>query len=212
MILRKKFIIALCLFLSGGICGSEACAQAAPDTVTVENVETLVPVEPNRVTDPYDPFTEHGYLGHFTWGAQLSSGVDMTTHDMTNFSIGAEFGYKNRWFRFVGVGASIMSMMNNSSRCYPVYAMVRTSFSKYHKLCFLELRGGVSFNSILDSSHATGAYGSAGIGITLAHGRTFSSHVVLRAEVMPIKASYSDPSLDFSYTLALACIGIGIAF
>ena len=81
MILRK-FIIAFCLFLSGGICGSEACAQAAPDTVTVENVETLVPVEPNRVTDPYDPFTEHGYLGHFTWGAQLSSGVDMTTHDM----------------------------------------------------------------------------------------------------------------------------------
>lgn len=136
----------------------------------------------------------------------------MTTHDMTNFSIGAEFGYKNRWLRFVGVGASIMSMMNNSSRCYPVYAMVRTSFSKYHKLCFLELRGGVSFNSILDSSHATGAYGSAGIGITMAHGRTFSSHVVLRAEVMPIKASYSDPSLDFSYTLALACIGIGIAF
>ena len=152
MILRK-FIIAFCLFLSGGICGSEACAQAAPDTVTVENVETLVPVEPNRVTDPYDPFTEHGYLGHFTWGAQLSSGVDMTTHDMTNFSIGAEFGYKNRWLRFVGVGASIMSMMNNSSRCYPVYAMVRTSFSKYHKLCFLELRGGVSLTAY--STHRT---------------------------------------------------------
>lgn len=67
MILRKKFIIALCIILSGGICGSEACAQATPDIVTVENVETLVPVEPNRVTDPYDPFTEHGYLGHFTW-------------------------------------------------------------------------------------------------------------------------------------------------
>lgn len=207
----RRFITALTIAAAALTC-CDASAQASADTITVENVETLVPVQPSAPADGYDPFTEHGYLGHFTWGAQLSSGVDMTTHDMTNFTIGAEFGYKNRIFRFVGVGASITSMMNNSSRCYPVYAMVRTSFSKYHQLCFLELRGGVSFNSILDSAHSTGAYGSAGIGITMAHRRTFSSHVVLRAEVMPVKGSYSDPSLDFRYTLAMACIGIGIAF
>ena len=160
----------------------------------------------------YDPFVENGMLGHFTWGADLSSGVDMTSHDMTNFTLGAAFGYKCKYFRFAGVGASIVSMMNNSSRCYPIYAIARTSFSAQRKLCFMELRGGISINNVLDARQYTGGYGSIGVGVTLAQNRMFSSHVLLRCEVIPIKGRYEDSSLDFRYTLALACIGIGIAF
>ena len=159
-----------------------------------------------------DPFTESGTMGHFTWGVDLGSGVDLTAHDMTMFELGGVFGYKGRWLRFAGVGASIMSMMGNSSRCYPLYAMIRTSFSPYHRLCFLEVKGGVSFNSILEYKSQAGFYGSLGIGLTLAHSRKFSSHVVLRGIFMPLKPVEIDGTRHLNYDLAYAAIGIGCAF
>lgn len=160
----------------------------------------------------YDPFTEKGSMGHFTWGVDLGSGVDLTTHNMTMFELGGIFGYKGRWLRFAGVGASIVSMMDNASRCYPVYAMVRTSFSPYHRLCFLEIKGGVSFNSILEYKSQTGFYGSLGIGLTLAHSRKFSSHVVLRGIFMPLSPVEVDGVRQLNYDLGYAAIGIGCAF
>lgn len=159
-----------------------------------------------------DPFTEQGTMGHFTWGVDLGSGVDVTAHGMTMFELGGVFGYKGRWLRFAGVGASIMSMMDNSSRCYPVYAMLRTSFSPYRRLCFLEVKGGVSFNSILEYGSHAELYGSLGIGLTLAHSRKFSSHVVLRGIYMPLKPVYVDGVRHLDYDLGYAAIGIGCAF
>lgn len=150
--------------------------------------------------------------GHFTWGVDISSGVDLTENDMTMFSLGAGFGYRGGWLQFAGVGASIISMMNNSSRCYPVYAVVRTSFSSRPQLCFMELRGGVSFNSILESKSQSGAYVSAGCGITLARSRSFSSYIMVRGVVMPVKGVFEDEAMNFRYTLGFACIGLGIAF
>lgn len=178
--------------------------------IILQSTETDAAARADNITT--DPFVENGLLGHFTWGADIASGVDLTAHDMTNFTLGAMVGYKDCYFRLAGIGASIMSMMNNSSRCYPIYAILRTSFSKHRQLCFMELRGGISINNVLDSRQHTGAYASAGVGVTLAHNRTFSSHLTLRCEVIPLKGVYNDPALDFNYTLALACIGIGIAF
>ena len=103
----------------------------------------------------YDPFGQSGKPAHFTWGVDLGSGVDLTARDMTMFELSAGFGYKNPWIRFAGVGASILTMMNNSSRCYPVYAMLRTSFSPYFRRCFLEVKTGISFSSLLNSAHRT---------------------------------------------------------
>lgn len=149
---------------------------------------------------------------HFTWGVDISSGVDLTENDMTMFSLGAAFGYRGGWLQFAGMGASIISMMNNSSRCYPVYAVVRTSFSSRPQLCFMEVRGGVSFNSVLESKSQSGAYVSAGCGITLARSRSFSSYIMVRGVVMPVKGVFEDETMNFHYTLGFACVGLGIAF
>ena len=176
------------------------CADPAvnPDSMNQTSSQTVTPM----LRSP----------GHFTWGVDISSGVDLTENDMTMFSLGAGFGYRGGWLQFAGVGASIISMMNNSSRCYPVYAVVRTSFSSRPQLCFMELRGGVSFNSILESKSQSGAYVSAGCGITLARSRSFSSYIMVRGVVMPVKGVFEDEAMNFRYTLGFACIGLGIAF
>ncbi|MDE5942054.1 MAG: hypothetical protein K2H14_08095 [Muribaculaceae bacterium] len=169
------------------------------------------PARPGNSTP--DPFGAEGTLNHFTWGVGLGSGVDLTAHDMTMFEISACFGYKNEWIRFAGIGAGIMSMMNNSSRCYPVYGMVRTSFSPYHRLCFLEAKAGASFSSFLSYGSQTNFYGSLGFGLTLAHSRKFTSHVVLRGVIMPLNSvTLTDGMKALDYTLAYAAIGLGCAF
>lgn len=124
-------------------------------------------------------------LGHFTWGADLGSSVDLTANDMTSVDIHGYFGYKGHWLRFAGIGTGINSMLGNSSRCYPVYAMLRTSFSSQPQLCFLDLRLGISFNNILDLSSQTDFYGSVGLGVTLARGKKFASHIILSYNFMP---------------------------
>lgn len=125
-------------------------------------------------------------LGHFTWGVDAGSSVDLTANDMTSVNIDGYFGYKGSWLRFLGVGASIHTMISNSSRCYPVYGMLRTSFSKQNQLCFMDLRAGISFNNILTYPSRKDFYGTIGVGFTLAHGRKFSSHIILSYEFMPV--------------------------
>lgn len=126
-------------------------------------------------------------LGHFTWGADLGSSVDLTANDMTSIDIHGCFGYKGHWLKFAGVGAGINTMMSNASRCYPVYALLRTSFSSRPKLCFLDLRLGISINNILNYSSQTDFYGSIGLGVTLAKGKKFSSHLIISYNFLPTR-------------------------
>lgn len=126
-------------------------------------------------------------LGHFTWGADIGSSVDLTANDMTSVDIHGCFGYKGHWMRFAGLGAGINSMLSNASRCYPVYALLRTSFSSRPRLCFLDLRLGISINNILNYSSQTDFYGSIGLGVTLAKGKKFASHIIISYNFMPIR-------------------------
>lgn len=185
------------------------------DTVFLKAVEapkSQTPATTSIKGRQTDPFGANGSLKHFTWGVGLGSGVDLTAHDMTMFEISAAFGYKNEWVRFAGVGASILSMMNNSSRCYPVYAMVRTAFTPYFSPCFLEARAGASFNSLLSYGSQTDFYGSLGVGFTLAHSRKFTSHIVLSGVVMPLRPVTVDDRRYLDYTVAYASLAIGCAF
>lgn len=124
---------------------------------------------------------------HFTWGADLGTGIDMTTSDMTFVDLHAYLGYKSRAVRFAGIGAGINTMMNNSSRSYPVYAMLRTSFSATPRLCFMDLRLGAAFNNFYEFESQTDLYASVGLGITLASGRRFSSHLIIGYTFMPVR-------------------------
>lgn len=142
----------------------------------------------------------------------MASGVDLTARDMTMLHLGGAFGYKGGIMQFAGVGASIISMMNNSSRCYPVYAMLRSSFSKCYRPCFLEIKGGVSFNSIIERPESTDFYGSVGIGFNLAHSRNFNSYILLSAICQPLRGFDTPDGFNSGYTIAYASIGIGCSF
>ena len=71
---------------------------------------------------------------------------------------------------------------------------------------------GESNTSMLEYKRQAGFYGSVGIGLTLAHSRKFSSHVVLRGIFMPLKPVEIDGMRHLNYDLAYAAIGIGCAF
>lgn len=150
--------------------------------------------------------------GHFAWGSDLSSSIDMTGNSMTSIDIGAYFGYRNCCFRIVGVGADIHMMMSNSSRCIPIYAIMQTSFSPRPQLCFLDLRGGVSMNNIENMKTQTGGYGSAGIGVTLAHSSKFAAHLILAYTFIQRKDFETPEGMYKVDNLQMATLRIGVCF
>lgn len=115
----------------------------------------------------------------FTWGAELGGSIDMTGNDQSTIDIDAYFGYSNSFVKLLGVGANINMMVSDSNRSFPVYAIFRTNFRKTPSLLFMDLRGGVSVNCIGDTKTQSGLYLSGGLGINLATGKTFSSHLIV---------------------------------
>ena len=115
----------------------------------------------------------------FAWGANISGNVDMSDHDLSALGLNAEFGMSWKYLRFLGIGAEGLMMVNGSNRCFPIFVNVRTDFSKTRRLLFLDLRGGTSLNYFNNNSQETGAYFSGGLGITLATGKSFSSHIIM---------------------------------
>lgn len=149
---------------------------------------------------------------HFAWGADLGASIDMTGQNLTNIDMSGCFGYKSSYIRFVGLGASIKMMCSNNSRCYPVYMMFRSSFTEKPSLLFLDMRVGYSFNDLQNAVNQQGFYGSVGLGITLAKGSTFSSHIIASYEILPL----SDVTVsEINYhlrALQSASIRIGLSF
>lgn len=153
------------------------------------------------------------YEKHFAWGIDAGSAIDMTGNDMSAIDIGGAFGYSGPYVRLIGVGASIDMMVSSSSTTYPVYAIFRSDFSRVPRLGFLELRAGASFSNINNFERQTTPFGSIGVGVTLAKGRTFISHVVLSYNYTRL----NDVKLDDENTLRLhdlqyAAIKIGVQF
>lgn len=152
------------------------------------------------------------YQKGFAWGIDTSSGIDITANNMTYTGIDAYFGYKSRYLRFIGVGAGINMMMSNASASYPVYVMLQTNFKDRPTLCFLNIKGGVSFNRIYNYTHQTGGYGHLGLGFNLAISRTFRSHILLGYTVISRKDFQWDGGLYRCPVLQFATFGIGVSF
>lgn len=148
----------------------------------------------------------------FAWGLDVASSIDLTGNSMTSIDIEGYFGYKNSFFQALGVGASVNMAMNNSSRSYPVFAIIRTSFSTRPQLCFFELKAGVSFNDIYSYTHQTGIYIEPAIGIRLASGRSWSSHFTLGYKFITRKDFAYDEGIYGCPNLSMASVGIGISF
>lgn len=117
--------------------------------------------------------------GAFAWEAEAGSSIDMSGNDMSSLDIGASFGYKRGLIKFIGVGASMNVMVNNSARSFPIYLGFKTNFRQRPSLVFLDFRGGVSLNYLPNDYQQNGFYGMVGLGINLAQGKKFSSYLVL---------------------------------
>lgn len=153
------------------------------------------------------------YVKHFAWGIDAGSAIDMTGNDMSAIDINAAFGYSGPYVRLLGLGASIDMMVSSSSTSYPVYAIFRSDFSRVPRLCFLELRGGTAFTNIDNYERQTTPFGSIGIGVTLAKGRTFMSHIVLSYNYTKLDdVVMPDESVRRIHDLQYAAIKIGISF
>lgn len=150
----------------------------------------------------------------FSWGMDAGSSIDMTSNDMSAIDLNAYFGYSGPYVRFAGVGAGIDMMVSSSSSAYPVYAMFRTDFRATPQLCFLELRGGAAFSNIESYPMQTTPFGSIGLGVTLAKGKTFSSHIVLSYNYIKLDDVRLPEDEGFArvHDLQYASIRIGVSF
>lgn len=182
------------------------------DTISADNTANAVTyASPTSGQAAIQP-SESAFSRHFAWGASLGSSIDMTGQDMTAVDIDAFFGYKGDYIRFAGMGAGIRMMVSNSSRSYPVYAMLRTSFTKSPSFLYLELKGGVGFTNLYTEVYQRNFVGGITIGFTLAHSRTFSSNFSLGYEYMPLSNGTID-GVDTRFSdLHYASIRIGASF
>lgn len=149
---------------------------------------------------------------HFVWGAEVGGSCDLTSNNLSSINLDAYFGYSNSWLNAVGVGASVNMMVSSSVRAFPIYAMIRTDFSSQQKLCFMDLRAGVSINKPTYGQEETALYLSPGIGINLARGKTFCSYLTLSYIYNGMKPfDLGDRRCDID-GLSMACLRLGISF
>lgn len=116
---------------------------------------------------------------HFAWGASAGSNVDMTAHDMSSIDIDLVAGYRGGWVKFAGVGVGAEMMICNGSRIFPLYAELRSNFSRRNSLVFWDLKLGTSLNYLDGYSHEAGEYLSTGIGFNLTKGPRYTSHIMI---------------------------------
>ena len=121
--------------------------------------------------------TSNKTKGSFAWGAEAGGSIDMSANDMSTIYFTAYFGYKRNWIKFIGVGAEIDIMLNNSCRSFPVYLSFKSNFRNKPSLLFMDLRGGISVNYLPSDYSQSGAYAYGGLGINLASGKNFASHI-----------------------------------
>lgn len=148
----------------------------------------------------------------FTWGVDAGSSIDMSNNGMSSIDGDAYFGFKNSFLRTIGLGAAIHSSLGNGNSFIPVYAILRTSFTSRPVLCFLDLRGGYSFNSINNDDNQKGAFGSVGVGFNLYSNTKFKSHIILAYNYFKL-SDYTKDQVNIKTTdLHAMSVRIGISF
>lgn len=150
----------------------------------------------------------------FAWGVDVGSSIDLTTADMSSLNGDAYFGLRCTGVDIVGVGAGIHGMVNNNSFSYPLYVVLRTSFSKQRQLCFLDLRTGVALNSFFGTATNAAFYISPSVGVNLASSRKFRSYLSLGYTYNGGKDISDDTTTSgkSANKLSMATIRLGIMF
>lgn len=152
------------------------------------------------------------FFTHFVWGADIGSSIDLSSNDMSSIDINAYFGYKNSIIRAAGIGAGIQSALGNNHTLIPVYAIFRSSFRSKPSLCFLDLRGGYSFNRLRSTYTQSGAFASAGVGFNLFTNNKFNSHIILAFNFFQMESYGSETQHYDVNNLSSVSIRLGISF
>lgn len=148
----------------------------------------------------------------FAWGAEFSSTIDMSGHEMSSIDFNVFAGIKYKWLNVAGIGAGANIMVNNSYHTYPVFAIVRTDFSKLVRFLFLDVRGGIALNYLEGNDRQTGGYVSPSLGFNLATGANFRSYITLgysfysRKNIIKGEEEVKYPSLS------MATVRLGLSF
>lgn len=196
-------------FIAALVLASIAAYSQTPERVTVvEEVEEDVLI-PTRI-EPYSATSPRKF--RFAWGAEFTGGVEMSGHDMSVVGIDASFGMAWRWIRFLGITAEADIMIDNSSRSFPVSLNFRTDFHNTRQLLFMDLRGGLAFNYYAGESQTQDPYASAGLGVTLASGRTFTSHLILAYTYRGRKTCYLGDRLRDCPGMSYVTMRLGVVF
>lgn len=149
---------------------------------------------------------------HFVWGAEVGGGIDLTSNDMSSVNLDAFFGYRNSWLDIAGVGAEVNMMVSNGVRAFPIYGILRTSFSPSYKILFMDLRAGVVINNINESDQQSRLYLSPSLGINLARGASFQSYITVGYVYNGMKSVTVDDEFHHIRGLHMGCLRLGISF
>lgn len=179
------------------------------DTVDVVEIDV---VEPSHYFKKVNSETMRGIRQkvHFTWGADAGGSVDLSHNDMSAMCFAAYFGMRYRMFDIIGVGAGVDIMISNSGRQFPLFGIVRTSFSSSPKILFLEARVGPSICYLENDHKETVVYGNVSLGFNLARNTKFDSYITVGYEITERKAQ-PDFGRKKSHIQG-AVIRLGVAF
>lgn len=151
--------------------------------------------------------------GHFAWGADIGTSIDVSGNDMSTLNLDAFFGYRAAAIDIVGVGAGINMMVSNSCRAFPLYAIVRTSFRTAPSLCFMDLRAGCAIDNLSDATTQTAFYASPAIGFNLAMGKTFQSYITVGYTYNGMKSFGSEyGTTEIRYGIHMVTARFGVTF
>lgn len=156
---------------------------------------------------------EKGLTGsHFTWGAELGTSIDLSGYDTSTFNIDALLGYKNDYFKIIGIGAGIHRAVGTGDNFVPLYAVMRTSFSSKPRLFFMSLKAGYSFNTISNSSTFGDINAALGAGLNLAISKRFKSHIILAYEFRHFNQKHREKYSLEPEDISLATLTFGVNF
>lgn len=151
-------------------------------------------------------------FSHFTWGAEFGSSIDLTGHNLSTFDLDINLGFKNSYIKLAGIGCGFHRSINAGDTYIPVYAVLRTSFTRRPSLFFLNLQAGYSFNTESGSKYYGDVITALGCGLNLTQTRRAKSYVILSVGSRIFSKNHKKASsLDVSEVLT-GKIVIGINF
>lgn len=193
---------------------SSTLRATAENTPGMEPVATEVAKEMNKESQEslFPKSSRDLRTSHFTWGAELGSSIDLSSHDMSTMDLDVLLGYKNKVIRTAGIGMGVHRALGNGSTFIPIYAILRTSFTPNPAPCFLHLKVGYSFNSVADSPTLGDISASIGLGINLAMTRRCMTHIIIAYGFRHFSYRHSEIINIGTQDISLAQLSFGINF